>query len=278
MAEAATGTERAANLGYAIGLGRALAGALIFAFPLVMTMEMWWIGFSIAPLRLFLFLLLGLGMLAGLAYYSGFERSDGVLDAVLDGLAAFGVGFLGSLAVLWLLGILTGEMGWRGIIGMVAIQAVPAGIGAVAARKQFGDAAGAGKQDRAGYPAQLFLMAAGALFLAFNVAPTEEMILITFKMSPMQILGLAGVSILLLHLLVYTVGFAGQERWPKGEGFWTTFFTYTLAGYALSLLLSIYVLWTFGRTDGTAPELALMMAVVLGFPASLGAALARLVV
>ncbi|HWL81397.1 MAG TPA: TIGR02587 family membrane protein [Roseomonas sp.] len=279
MAEA-TGTEaeKGANLEYAIGLARALAGALIFAFPLVMTMEMWWIGFYVAPLRLFLFLLLGLGMLVGLAYYSGFEPADGVLDAVLDGLVAFGVGAVGSFAVLWLLGILTPEMGWRGTVGMVAIQAVPAGIGAMAARKQFGDASDSGREDRAGYPAQLFLMAAGALFLAFNVAPTEEMILITFKMSPAQILGLAVASILLLHLLVYTVGFAGQEKWPEGAGFWTTFLTYTLAGYAIALLLSAYVLWTFGRTDGTAPELVAMMAVVLGFPAALGAAIARLVV
>ncbi|MXP63749.1 TIGR02587 family membrane protein [Roseomonas sp. M0104] len=279
MADSAgKGRARGANLEYAIGLARALAGALIFAFPLVMTMEMWWIGFYIAPLRLFLFLLLGLGMLAGLAYYSGFEPSDGVLDAVLDGLVAFGVGFLCSLAVLWMLGLLDGEMGWRGAVGMVAIQAVPAGIGAVAARQQFGDASGEGKQDRAGYPAQLFLMAAGALFLAFNVAPTEEMILITFKMSPRQVLGLAAISILLLHLLVYTVGFAGQERFPEGAGFWSTFFTYTLVGYAIALLLSAYVLWTFGRTDGTAPELVVMMSVVLGFPAALGAAIARLVV
>jgi uncharacterized membrane protein len=38
------------------------------------------------------------------------------------------------------------------------------------------------------------------------------------------------------------------------------------------------VLWTFGRTDGvTAAEVAQMI-VVLGFPASLGAALARLIV
>lgn len=266
------------NLQYAMGLARAMAGALIFAFPLVMTMEMWWIGFYIAPHRLFIFLLLGLGMLAGLAYYSGFEPSDDVSDAVLDGLTAFGVGFIGSAVVLWLLGILTSDLGPQGAVGMIAIQAIPAGIGAVAARKQFGGGEGDARQDRAGYPAQLFLMAAGAVFIAFNVAPTEEMILITFMMTPQQVLALMALSILLLHLLVYTVGFAGQEAQPEGAGFWRTFFTYTLTGYALALLLSAYVLWTFGRTDDAALPLVAMMAVVLGFPASLGAAIARLVV
>lgn len=259
-------------------MARALAGALIFAFPLVMTMEMWWIGFYIEPVRLLVFLALGLGVLVGLAYYSGFEAGDDWLDAVMDGLTAYGVGFAGSGLVMWLLGILTADIGWRGAVGMIAIQAIPAGIGAGVGRTQLGGSGDEEAKDRAGYPAQLFLMAAGAVFIAFNVAPTEEMIHITFIMSPAQLIGLMVFSVLLLHALVYTVGFAGQEEPAGGAGFWRTFFTYTLADYGLALLLSAYVLWTFGRTDDASLPLIAMMAVVLGFPASLGAGIARLVV
>lgn len=273
-------TERqgGTNRDYAVGLARAFAGALIFAFPLMMTMEMWWIGFSITPLRLLVFLAFGLAVLAGLAYYSGFEPADTPLDAVLDGFTAYGVGFIVVGLALWLLGMLNADMGWRGSMGMIAIQAIPAGMGAVAARKQFGAGGGGGREDRAGYPAQLFLMAAGGLFIAFNVAPTEEMILITFSMSPPQLLGLMALSVVVLHLLVYTVGFGGQEQWPEGAGFWRVFLHYTVVGYALALLLSLWALWTFGRTDGAGLPLVAMMSVVLGFPAALGAAIARLVV
>jgi uncharacterized membrane protein len=85
-------------------------------------------------------------------------------------------------------------------------------------------------------------------------------------------------SILLLHALVYAVGFAGQEIAPQGSSAGATLLHYSIAGYAIALLVSLYVLWTFGRTDGvTATEIA-QMAAVLGFPASLGAALARLIV
>jgi uncharacterized membrane protein len=42
--------------------------------------------------------------------------------------------------------------------------------------------------------------------------------------------------------------------------------------------VSLYVLWSFGRTDGVAVAEIVNMLVVLGFPASLGAATARLVV
>jgi putative integral membrane protein (TIGR02587 family) len=280
MAEAAAenAARRSDDRGYAIGLARAFAGALIFAFPLIMTMEMWWIGFYVEPVRLLIFLLLGLGLQTGLAYYSGFSPSRDVTDALIGGVTAFAIGCLGSAAVLWLLGVLDTAQGWRGAIGMVAIQAVPAGIGAVAARQQLGGSReGQAREDRAGYPAQLFLVAAGAVFLAFNVAPTEEMILITFRMGPWLILLLMAASVLLLHALVYTVGFAGQEQ-PADGGFWTTFCTYTLAGYGLTLLISAYVLWTFGRADDASLPRVAMMAVVLGFPGALGAGLARLVV
>ena len=45
------------NSDYALGLARAFGGAVIFAFPLMMTMEMWQFGFSMDRLRLAVFLL-----------------------------------------------------------------------------------------------------------------------------------------------------------------------------------------------------------------------------
>ena len=43
---------------YAVDLLRAFGGAIIFAFPLLMTMEMWQLGFSMGRWRLVLFLLM----------------------------------------------------------------------------------------------------------------------------------------------------------------------------------------------------------------------------
>ncbi len=52
---------------------------------------------------------------------------------------------------------------------------------------------------------------------------------------------------------------------------------FTIVGYAIALLVSLYVLWTFGRTDVADFFEIVKMAIVLGFPGALGAALARLV-
>jgi uncharacterized membrane protein len=82
----------------------------------------------------------------------------------------------------------------------------------------------------------------------------------------------------MLHAFVYAVGFAGQEEPPGYAGFVLTFLHFTIAGYGIALLVSLYVLWTFERTVDVTPSEVAMMMVVLGFPASLGAATARLVV
>jgi uncharacterized membrane protein len=73
------------------------------------------------------------------------------------------------------------------------------------------------------------------------------------------------------------VEFRGQTRLAAGISPWSEFLRLTVVAYALALLICLYVLWTFGRADGLAlPEL-LIEVVVLGFPAALGAAAARLI-
>lgn len=268
------------NRRYAKDLARALGGALIFAFPLLMTMEMWFLGFSMDRTRLMLFMALTLAMLIGLSNYTGFEKADSWIDNVMDALSAFAVGVFASVVMLALFGILTPDMRLEEIVGKIALQSVPASIGAMLAHKQLGERRepNEDKKVEAGYGAQLFLMMVGALFVAFNVAPTEEMILIAYKMTPWHTLALAAVSILVLEAFVYAVGFAGEEQPPEGSVTSLRFLHFTVAGYGIALLVSLYVLWTFGRTDGTDITQVAMTTVVLGFPAALGAATARLIV
>lgn len=267
---------------YAVGLARAFGGAVIFGIPLMMTMEMWSLGFSIDRLRLLLFIGVNLLVLIGLSYFAGFEKTFSWREDVMDALAAFGVGVITSAAILALFAVITLDMTWSEIIGKIALQSVPASIGAMLGRKQLGAEQDTGAEDErkreAGYAGELFLMLAGALFLAFNMAPTEEMILIAFQMTPWHGVTLGIVSIALLHIFVYVLGFSGQETPPEGGTFMRTFLHFTLAGYGIALVVSLYVLWTFGRTEDTALAQVAMMTVVLAFPAALGAATARLVI
>lgn len=281
---AATQTLPQTNAEYAIGLARAFAGALIFAFPLLMTMEMWQLGYSADPLRLALFLTLGLPLLVGLSYYSGFRETLSWQDDVIDALAAYGVGFIASAALLALFAVFEPGASARELVGQTAIQALPAAIGAMVARTQLRGGDDDGEEDtppearRSDYVSQLFLMGVGALFIAFNVAPTEEMIVIAYRMSEWHAFALALASMLVLHALVFSVGFAGQEQGHGSGSALRTFAHFTLAGYAIALLVSLYILWTFGRTGDIGALALVKTVIVLGFPASLGAAAARLLV
>ena len=261
-----------------LGLARAVAGALLFGLPVFMTMEMWRLGFTIPPLRLALFLTLSVPLLAGLAYLAGFRRDVGWLDAVVDGLVAWLIGAVTAGGALALFGALAAGMSFAEIAGKVALLAVPAGIGAALASSQLGESDRDEREEYQSYLGELFLMLAGAVFLAFNIAPTDEVPVIAMQQaSPWLALLLVLASLLVLHGFVYGVGFRGGHgvrpgRRPLGE-----LLGLTLPGYVVSLLASAYVLWTFGRLEGLAFSAMLHVVLVLGLPASVGAAAARLI-
>jgi putative integral membrane protein (TIGR02587 family) len=264
---------------FLIALARAFGGALLFALPLLMTMEMWELGSTMHPLRLALFLGVMFPLLGALAYYAGFEESFDWLDFVLNACVAWAVAFFAAAIGLGLLAALAPGMSADEIVGRLALQAVPASIGAMLARSQLGarDEEQEEERRRRTYGGELFLAAVGALFMAFNVAPTEEIVLIAQMMTAWHAIVLVVASLALMHAFVYAVEFRGQIAVAEDISPWSEFFRLTVVAYALSLLVCLYVLWTFGRAEGLHfPEL-LIETVVLGFPAALGAAAARLI-
>jgi putative integral membrane protein (TIGR02587 family) len=264
---------------FLIALARAFGGALLFALPLLMTMEMWALGSTMHPLRLALFLFAMFPVLGGLAYYAGFEESFGWLDFVLNACVAYAVAFCAAAIGLTLLAALEPGMSTAEIVGRLALQAVPGSIGAMLARSQLGQREEEQEEERRRktYGGALFLAAVGALFMAFNVAPTEEVVLIAQMMTAWHAVVLVLVSLAMMHAFVYAVEFRGQTRLAAGISPWSEFLRLTVVAYALALLICLYVLWTFERAQGLAlPEL-LIETVVLGFPAAIGAAAARLI-
>lgn len=264
---------------FGIGLARAFGGAIFFALPLLMTMEMWWLGFYMDRVRLALFLVIFIPVLVGLSHYAGFEETDRWSDDFRDAFVALFVGFVTSAVMLTLGGILEPGVPLRETVGQITIEAIPASIGAALAEALFssempGDER---KKREAGYGGELFLMAAGAIFFAFNIAPTDEMMLVAFKAAGWRVVVAALLSLMLMHAFVYAVEFRGRHARPEDVEPWSVFLRFTVVGYAIVLLMSAYVLWTFGRLDDSSLGFQISATVVLALPASLGAAAARLV-
>lgn len=260
--------------------GRAAGGALIFSLPMMMTMELWWLGFYLDRVRLLMLLVTTLPLLVALSRHIGFEQTRHWFDDVVDAMIALGTAAIVCTTLLALFGTLTLDMPADEIVGKVAIQMVPASIGALLAKSQFaaeaGDGEDAAEQDEP-YGGELFLMAVGALFLGFNVAPTEEVMLISFQMTGWHALALVLLSLALMHGFVFAVGFAGGSESSPQEPWWSPFLRLTLPGYVIAMAVSLYVLWIFARLDRLGVDGIVMTTVVLAFPSAIGAAAARLI-
>lgn len=275
MANRVADLTNAGGLQFAEGLVRAAAGALLFSLPILMTMEMWWLGFYLSPWRIILLLAVFYPLLIGLSHFVGFDETGGVGHAAVHAIVAYGVALACSAIMLAILAVIGRGMGAGEIAGKVALQSGPAALGALLAEAHFGSGPNKERRRRrASYSGHVLFMLIGALYVALTVASTEEMVQIAYRMSDQHALVAAGLSIAWLHLFVYGIG---SESHPSAEGrsMLSAFFRLTVVGYALALTASAFLLWTFGRFEHLSLAPIAHATVVLGVPASLGAALAR---
>lgn len=262
------------------GLARAFGGAIVFALPILMTLEMWSLGPSIQSERLALLVLLTVPILTGMSHFAGFEETFNWREDLLDAFGALAVGLLVSAVVLAMLGIFSFEMPFAEAVGLVTLQGIASSLGAMLGVSQFGDEQEKAREERrkreADFWGTIFFMSVGTLVLTFAIAPTEEVILIANRLLPWQLFVLTLVSLLIMH------GFVHAEQRQKELGrtpdpTWKLFLRFTVPGYAVSLIVTAAVLWGLGRLDGLALEPMVATVVVLGFPAAVGAGAAHLI-
>jgi putative integral membrane protein (TIGR02587 family) len=258
------------------GVGRGFGGAVLFALPLFMTLEMWHLGFSIDRWRLGLLLVAAALLAFGLESYFSTRngREHGVAAQVVDTGIALLTGLAAAAVILASLAVIEPLRSWREALSIVTIEGLMGTIGASFARSQLGAASGGGGGQPT-YRQELFLMSAGAVVFATTIAPTEEVILLGADMRPGHGLALVVLELILMHAFVYGVDFKGGSQ--SGEGFWKVLVVFTLVGYVIALVISAYLLWTFGRFEDTGLMQSVMQTVVLALPASVGAAAAWLI-
>ena len=260
----------------ALGAVRAAAGATLFAMPMFLTQEMWTLGVVASPWRLVLIVTAHLPVLLVLVRYLGFRDTAGLHlgDHVADALVAYGIGAVMSLAMLAAVGVVDSSRSVQEVAGLVAVQAVPASLGAAIARSQVAAEPGDGRRDPATYPHEILLMAVGCAVFSFNVAPTEEIVMLAGRVGDLQTGLVAVLSMVGLHAIVYGMGFRGQHR--ADAPMWSVFLGYTVVGYAVTVVVCAGLLWAFGQFDGAPLAVMVVRTVILAVPGSLGAGAARL--
>lgn len=262
-----------------VGLGRAVGGSIVFTLPIMMTMEMWQLGFYISPLRVVALIVLSLPLFISLSSLVGFRKSKGFTDNVADVLVAYAVTFVTSSIVLITLGIITFETKPGVVYTMLLLQAVPGTLGALLARNIVGESSEQGDdQDvERTYRDDLTILAAGAIFLAFSLAPTEEMILLSYMMTTWHTLALLMLTLPLMHAFAIAGAHVNGDDLKQWSTHRQLFLRFTSIGYLIAFAISIFMLWVFESTGDQSFHNTVKTTIVLAFPAGIGAAASRLI-
>jgi putative integral membrane protein (TIGR02587 family) len=272
---------------------RAASGGFIFAVPLLYTMEMWEIGVTAELWKLLLFLGVAFAINLGLAHShsGGFKAETDWFATIEQAVDTLAVGLVGGALVLLVLNQVAFDDPPESILGRVLVQAVPLSIGAAVAaaifgprgeRTRDGDEGDGNDQSRTPSAWQAFLSdvgatCLGAIFLAFSIAPTDEVSVLAIQLTPQHQVAVILLSLLLSYMIVFVSGFSASSRNQPGP--FQLPITETALAYSLSLLVSFGALLLFDRVElSDPPAHILTLVIVLGLPATVGGASGRLVV
>ncbi len=270
---------------------------MLIGIPLLYTMEVWWIGSYTGPERMLAVLVFTFVPVFLLNRTSGFRSSKDVrlVDAAVDSVEAVALGLLCVTGVLVLLREITMTTPLAEVVGKVVYEALPFSLGVGLARhflrrsRDEGDGGEAGgKEDAAPAGPDTSLNATisdvgatviGSVFIAFNIAPTDEIPMMAAASSPTWLLAILVASLLISYCIVFEAGFSSQAKRRHQQGWFQRPLTETVMCYLVSLVSAGLMLWIFQNLSLDAPwSVTVSHVVILGLPAAVGGAAGRLAV
>lgn len=275
---------------YARGLG----GGLLFSLPLFYTMEVWAVGLASSPARLLALVAGTLALLVGYNTVAGIRDEHTLGTDLLESVEELGLGLLLAAGLMALLGRLPDDVWSFETLGLVTVQGLLAAVGVSVGTAQLGESPGddedaddsggdepaddepadddAGDASaRGGRARELVVALCGAVLVAANVAPTEEVQLLVYEMTAPALIGLVALSLVVGAGLLYHSAVRGTRRIAAlGVGPVRG----TVVTYGVAVAASAALLWAFGQVDSlaTLPRLV----AVLALPAMIGASAGRL--
>ena len=259
--------------------GRGIAGGFLFSLPLLFTMEVWQAGLTVSPLRLLVGLAVTLVLLCGFNAFAGLRHDANFTEVVVDSVEELGLGLALSALILFVLARFPEGAGLTEISGQIALEGLFVAIGVSVGTAQL---AGAGDAER-GMPqgrhasmwGELVLATCGAVLIAANVAPTDEILRLAAEMTPSQILAVCAMSLVTATTLMYFSHFVGSGRFTASREPFSIVHGSVIT-YGAALVTSAGLLAFFGRFSGHPVIMNVAQCVVLGFAATLGASAGRL--
>ncbi len=262
-------------------LVRGASGGFLFGIPLLYTMEVWWIGSYIGPLRMLLALVFTFLIVFLLNQSFGFRYDTGTktFDAVKDAIEALAIGIVCSGLTLILLQEITLNVSLSGAIGKLIYESVPFTFGVALANQLLGRDESRSGNSKHGSATLSDISATliGAMIIAFNIAPTDEIPMLASAVTGGWLLATMGASLLISYCIVFAAGFGRQTQRYQHQGVFQRPWGETIAAYLVSLFAAMLMLAFFQKLHFDDPwQLWLRYTILLGLPASVGGAAGRL--
>jgi putative integral membrane protein (TIGR02587 family) len=270
---------------------RGTCGGFLFGIPLIYTMEVWWIGSLAKPTLMITAIAIMFFVVFVLNYTDGFRKRKNtwrVDEAAIDTVEAMAIGFVCSAFILWLLREISVETSLKESLGKIIFESVPFTLGVALANQFLGSSNQNNSvsenqaKNNTGLHATLADLGAtviGAIVVAFNIAPTDEVPMLAAAISPPWLLALMATSLVISYAIVFQAGFSDQQKRRQQKGIFQRPLSETTVSYLVSLLASALMLFFFQKVTLADPwRMWLEHTLVLGLPATIGGAAGRLAI
>jgi putative integral membrane protein (TIGR02587 family) len=274
---------------------RGISGGFLFGIPLMYTMEVWWIGSYTEPLLMLGVIAVTFLVIILLNQTDGFRKnsSNSFMQIVMDSVEALAIGLISAAFMLFLLQEVTGETPLDESLGKIIFEAVPFSLGVALARTLISggneeesdeeqpqlSGRERKKQRYQATLADIGATAIGALFIAFNIAPTDEIPTLAAVATAPWLLAIIAASLIISYGIVFVADFTTQQKRLQQEGLFQNPLVETVVSYLISLALAAFMLWFFHRLSVVDPwQSWLRYTILLGLPATIGGAAGRIAV
>lgn len=263
--------------------GRGIVGALfVLGVTATYTQEIWWLGESLSAEGVLAYTTAGMVLVYLASRAVGFRGGTEAharplgLGELVDFAEVLFQGLVASTVALWLLGMLSVGDSPAMIARRTLFLTVPYALGAAMADALLSEVEEETDPPVGGDDAPALTFVAGALFLSFPIAPTEEVIVMANRIDWWRLFAIALVSLTTCYLTLYTVQFRGQGR-RLGGSTRRRRVGLTCTAYVFALATAALLLAGLGAFTGRTVAMWVRQTVVLGLPASVGAAGAEVV-
>lgn len=269
------------------------SGGFLFGIPLLYTMEVWFIGSYVQPAILLSILGITSIIVLLLNRIEGFrtQESETLPGAIAETIETLAIGMTCALLMLVILQRIDWQTPLTEILGKIVFEGVPFSLGVAFSRSLLSN----NEEDsvQTSQPplrnkrsltwrdtlADLTATLIGALFIAFSIAPTDEIVVLAASASPLWLLIIMVASLLISYGIVFAAEFTNYDERFQQQGLFQSPQAETIISYLVSLVAGMLMLWFFQKiTFSDAWFIWLRYGIILALPASIGGAAGRLAV